>query len=497
MNKNYIKIIFGIKIKKLREEHGLSLKQLSSRANISLSYLNEIENGKKHPNPEKIAQLADAFDVSYDQLVTLKVNKELTPIANFLSLDFVNDELLETFGIEKTALLNILLNDPLKVSAFLNAGIEIGRNYQMEAQHFYFLCLRAYQELNENYFEEIEDIADQFRASHLDAHARNLSSALYQHFLEKDFEYQVSPTNFKNYPKLTVLRSVFIPEKKMLLYNSKLTESQKLFLFAKEIGFEKLELKKRPYTTSWLKVESFDHVINNFKASYFAQALHIERNSLLKDLESFFQQTKFKSSLILNLLEKYNASPEMLFTRITNLLPKFFGINEVFFIRYSSKEAERNLKEISKEMHLVKSTSNLEYAQKEQNFRREITRVVVRYLNEELESKQTVKTAAFISQSPNGNEYLTISILMPMPELNNKNNSITIGFVLTDSLKKKINFISDTKFQSTELQQYFDAKRKSSISKRENDETLSIHEQYEKLKKDVQYNAVKTNSLQP
>jgi transcriptional regulator with XRE-family HTH domain len=491
MNQNYIKIIFGIKIKKLREEHGFSLKELAEKSKISLSYLNEIENGKKHPNPDKIAQLADAFGVSYDQLVTLKVNKELTPIANFLSLEFVNDELLETFGIEKTALLNILLNDPLKVSAFLNAGIEIGRNYQMEAQHFYFLCLRAYQELNENYFEEIEDIADEFRTKYFDSHAHNISSTLYQHFLEKEFGYQIIPTSFKSYPKLTALRSVFIPEKKTLLYNSKLTESQKLFLFAKEIGFEKLQLKKRPHTTSWLKVESFDHVINNFKASYFAQALHIEREFLIKDLENFFRQTKFKSSLILNLLDKYNASPEMLFTRITNLLPKFFGINEVFFIRYSSKEAERNLKEISKEMHLVKSTSNLEYSQKEQQFRREITRVVVRYLNEELESKETVKTAAFISQSPNGNEYLTISILMPMPELNNKNNSITIGFVLTESIKKKISFISDTKFQSTELQQYFDAKRKNITGNIKSNEAASVLDEYEKMKMDILQNTVK------
>ena len=175
----------------------------------------------------------------------------------------------------------------------------------------------------------------------------------------------------------------------------------------------------------------------------------------------------------------------MLFTRITNLLPKVFGISEVFFIRYSSKEAERNLKEISKEMHLMKTTSNLDYARVEQSFRREITRVVVRYLNEELESKETVKTAAFISQSPSGNEYLTISILMPMPELNNKNNSVTIGFVLTDAVKKKINFISDTKFKSTELQQYFDTRRKASKTEVTKPETESIHEEYEKLRKDT------------
>lgn len=484
-SEEYIRIIFGLKIKKLREEQAVSLKEVSAKTGISISYLNEIENGKKYPNPQKIARLAEYFDVGYDQLVALKVSKELAPIANYLSMDVVNDDLLETFGIEKSALLSIVLSNPLKVSAFINAVIEIANTYNLKTEHFYFLCLRAYQELNENYFEEIEDASDAFRKAHFGHTVADVSATVYQHVLEKEFKYNIQKTDFKDYPTLRSLRSVFIPEKRLLLYNEKLTEQQKIFLFGREIGFEVLDLKKRPFTTSWLKVESFDHVINNFKASYFAQALHLERESVVKDLEHFFSLQKFKASFIHQLLAKYNSSPEMLLTRFTNLLTKYFNINEVFFIRYSSREAEKNLKEISKEMHLLKQSSNREYLRSEQNFRREITRVVVRYLSEETDEKEGAKVAAFISQSPNGNEYFTISTLTPMPELNNENNSITIGFVLTEAVKKKIKFIQDAKFQSTELQQYFDAKRSAQKKERETPLRKLQEADFSKLKEDI------------
>jgi transcriptional regulator with XRE-family HTH domain len=119
MNPDYIKIIFGLKIKKLREEKEISLKTLATATGISISYLNEIENGKKYPNTQKVSKLAEVFEVPYDQLVALKVNKELTPIANYLNLDIVNEDLLSTFGIDKQALLSILIKEPLKVSALL------------------------------------------------------------------------------------------------------------------------------------------------------------------------------------------------------------------------------------------------------------------------------------------------------------------------------------------------------------------------------------------
>ena len=135
----------------------------------------------------------------------------------------------------------------------------------------------------------------------------------------------------------------------------------------------------------------------------------------------------------------------MLFQRIANLLPKYFGFNELYFIRYSSKEPSKHLKEISKELHLSRNQVDLEYIINEQNYRRWITKTLVKDLEKKRSDTDLSKTFAdaVISTNADKEDYLTISMLRPMPELNNNANSVSIGFVLTDSVKKKINFLND------------------------------------------------------
>ena len=445
-----IRIIFGIKVKKLRQDLNLSLQKLSQKSGISISYLNEIENGKKYPKTEKINELSKALNVSYDQLVSLKLNKALAPVGQFLDFEVINDFLFETFAIDKGNLLNMVASEPIKVSAFINSILEIARTYNLKQEHFFFSCLRSYQELNDNYFEDIEEkVMDFMIENGINKNAVN--TALYEELLRKKFEYQIEPTDFADYPKLRQLRSVTIKKNRtQLLYNKKLTDQQKAFLYGRELGFCYLDMTKRPITTPWLSVDSFDQVLNNFRASYFAQALHINKENLIKDLEALFGSQQFSPDAIVGLLDKYNASPEMLLTRISNILPKYFGINELFFIRYSSREQEKNLKEISKELHLSRHSANFEYMLSEQNYRRWLTKSILKYMLEQKPADKT-RVEATISETGNGNEYLSISILRPMPELNNNNNSVTIGFALTDAVKKKIKFLNDKALDISKL----------------------------------------------
>ena len=163
LSEENIRIIFGLKVKKLRSDQKLSLHQLSAKCGISVSYLNEIENGKKYPKLDKIHDLARALQVPFDQMVSLKLAKNMAHIGQFLSLDLVNDFLFETFGIDKSTLLAMVANEPVRVTAFINAVYEIARNYNLKQEHFYFMCLRSYQELNQNYFDDIEEEVDRFR----------------------------------------------------------------------------------------------------------------------------------------------------------------------------------------------------------------------------------------------------------------------------------------------------------------------------------------------
>jgi len=449
-----IRIIFGLKLKKLRTDKGLSLQQLSDMSGVSVSYMNEIENGKKYPKPDKITELAKALGTTYDNLVSLKINKNLTPVVQVLNLKIINDFLFETFGVDKGLLMSMMASAPTSLSALINSVFEIARNYNLQEEHFYFSCLRSYQEMNENYFDDIEDAVEKFKAEVGIEHPEKLSAAQYADLLKNKFNYRLEESDFSDYPKLRGFRSVYVKsEQPTLLYNTRLTEQQKIFLFGKELGFAYMKIEKRPITTSWLKVESFDHVMNNFKGAYFAQALHINKELLVKDLENFFSQPKWKPELLLALLEKYNASPEMLFQRISNLLPKYFGFNELYFIRYSSKEPSKHLKEISKELHLSRNQVDLEYIINEQNYRRWITKTMVKYLDNKFHETDGKKTFAdaVISQNNDKEDYLTISILRPMPELNNNANSVSIGFVLTDTVKKKINFLNDASLKFEKL----------------------------------------------
>lgn len=62
-------IVRGEQIRALREERGYTLQDLAKRANLSLSYLSEIERGSKRPSLKTIDKLAAALNVSKAQLI--------------------------------------------------------------------------------------------------------------------------------------------------------------------------------------------------------------------------------------------------------------------------------------------------------------------------------------------------------------------------------------------------------------------------------------------
>ena len=166
-----VKIIFGLKVRKLRSDARLSLQQLSERTGISISYLNEIEKGKKYPKSDKIADLARALGVGYDQLISQKLNKNLAPVGEILALDVFSDLPFDNFGIARNVLFGMIANAPAKMAAFVNTIIEVARYYTLKQEHFYFSCLRSLQEMTDNHFEDLELAADQSWAIELAASA--------------------------------------------------------------------------------------------------------------------------------------------------------------------------------------------------------------------------------------------------------------------------------------------------------------------------------------
>ncbi len=59
----------GIRIKALRKEKKITLKELAEKADISISFLSDIENGRSNPSLERLEEIAKALNTSISYLL--------------------------------------------------------------------------------------------------------------------------------------------------------------------------------------------------------------------------------------------------------------------------------------------------------------------------------------------------------------------------------------------------------------------------------------------
>ena len=123
----YIRLIFGLKLKQIRTEKKLSLFGLAKLTGLSKSYLNEIEKGKKYPKTDKILILSEKLETPYDHIVSLKLDKNLAPIGEILQSKILKEIPLELFGIKENNLIDIVANAPAKVNAFISTILKLHR----------------------------------------------------------------------------------------------------------------------------------------------------------------------------------------------------------------------------------------------------------------------------------------------------------------------------------------------------------------------------------
>jgi transcriptional regulator with XRE-family HTH domain len=63
----------GERIKQLRKEKGMTLKDLSAKINMSVSFLSDIENAKSYPSLKRCKEIAHGLNVSVSLLLGEKV----------------------------------------------------------------------------------------------------------------------------------------------------------------------------------------------------------------------------------------------------------------------------------------------------------------------------------------------------------------------------------------------------------------------------------------
>lgn len=440
IEEEYIRLIFGLKLKQIRAEKNLSLFGLAKITGLSKSYLNEIEKGKKYPKRDKIIILAEALDATYDQMVSLKLDKNLAPIGEILQSRILKEIPLEIFGIKESNLIDIIAEAPLKVNAFISTLFEIAKHYNLTRESFFLAALRSYQEAHNNFFEDLELQVEKFAKAYSIDLSKKLNVQDLEEILIEEYGYTINNEELTTHKELIYLRSVFVPKSKTLLISKDADTSQRMFIYAKEIAYNYLEITDRLYTFSWIKFDSFDQVLNNFFASYFAGALLIPRKELIKELKLVFEHKIFQADNFKVLISKFTDSPETFYQRLTNILPKDFNLKNIFFLRFNYKP-ERNDFQLTKELHITNLLEPHGNENNEHYCRRWIS---LKTLKDIPTSKENhLFDSQISSYNHTDNEYFVLSSATKDPFRNGYYRSIALGIMISSHSQSKMHFLND------------------------------------------------------
>ncbi|MFQ5674374.1 MAG: helix-turn-helix domain-containing protein [bacterium] len=449
-----LRLILGLKLKQFRLKKGFQLKDLAARSSLSISFLSEIEKGKKYPKPEKIMTLAQALDISFDDLVSLKVDEELGDLTSLLNSPFLKEFPFELFGVTARDLMTLVTDSPAKAGAFIRTFLEIAQTYDMRVEHFLLAALRSYQKIHLNYFEDLEKaVVDFSRENDLSATPQANVDKLRSIFTKK-YGLALEETAFDNFPALRNFRSIWIdsqPQK--LIINEKLLPNQKAFILGRELAYSYLELKERAQTSSWLKIESFEQVLNNFKASYFAGALLLNRDLLYADLAAFFKKKEWDGEDFLTMMQKYNATPEMFLYRLSQLIPKMFQMNEIFYLRFNNRAGtDRYL--LTKELNMSRVRVPHGIGLNEHYCRRWLALSLLRELALKQQNGTVPETSIAAQRShfqESKDEFFTITLARPLALTPDTNSSISVGFLINEKFKRTVRFWNDKRIPKVDV----------------------------------------------
>ncbi len=226
------------------------------------------------------------------------------------------------------------------------------------------------------------------------------------------------------------------------------------FKLGRELGFLYMKLKDRPYTSSWVEVKSFEEILNNFNASYFAGAILIRREKLIEKLEHLFNLPTWNDKVLVDMAEHFQATPETLYHRISNVLPKYFGIDGIFFLRFEAPTGKKDY-HLTKEMHLARRHTPHE-TQQEHYCRRWISLNIlddVSDAQQKGEVKEPLVGVQISNYVDSKSQYFVMSMARPLNIISHLNISVTMGFEMNDDLRTKLKFLDDPQIITRDVNQ--------------------------------------------
>jgi hypothetical protein len=449
-NEENIRLILGLKIRQKRIDRNLSLKVLAEKSGISISYLNEIEKGKKNPKPAKLALIAEALDVSYDWLVSLQLGKELGPFADILQSELLQELPLDTFGINKAGLMELFAQEPAKAAALVAALRNTAQVAGFDLNLFHKQSLRAFREMNGNYFTDIEKEVAEFRNEHF-PQKKSPDAALLRQLLEAHYRYTILEADFGDAAYYAIL------DKKagaaILYINRLLSEERKKHVFARELAFLRLQLKSRPVSFPNLSEKGFDHSLSNMMADYFASVLFLGNDDFESAIRSVFTSNQWQPWKLEEILSQYRVGPELLAIRLLSILNRNLGFTGIFFSRVEMN-GNSGQYEIEEEVH-IPTTYAMHASNASGHYcRRWIALSMLTDLKSESERRNIsneIRIDARISEFLEQEEFLTISVVQSAYPIRNKLTGFNISILIDGGQKQEIGFLNDPKIKITPI----------------------------------------------
>jgi len=446
LTKESARLLLGLKIKKYRQKQGLSLSDLAQRAGVSVSYLSEIEKGKKYPKLEKLFSLSESLGISYNDLAMLDLDDK---DFNVFHTSMFDSFPFQQFGITKQDVLEIVNQSDNNMSAFIRTLYEVVQMYDTQVDFFLITALRSLQKLHRNYFDQLEAYAIDFKQKYRSFFSKKTSlSDSFQTILKECYGYTIEDIAIDVQKDLGIFRSIYVNgDRNTLFLNKELSDLQKQFIFAKELGFRFLELKKRPMTSPDIEMDDFDCILSNFQATYFAGALLMPKVNVEKDLKRVFGKSHWKADSFWNLVESYHVTPETFFHRISQLLPTLFGIDQLYFLRLHHRcQSDRFL--MTKELNFTEDFTP-DYFRNEHYCRRWTPIRLLKQFNDTTSPYTLI--AEKVRKVGTEKTYFNISYVHPSSIRKGTNVSFTIGFLIDETSMQHVKFLNDASLEIMEV----------------------------------------------
>jgi hypothetical protein len=190
-------------------------------------------------------------------------------------------------------------------------------------------------------------------------------------------------------------------------------------------------------------VDSFEQVLNDFKASYFAGALLINRERLISDMKEFFSLPTWEPARFRSFLDEYEVTPEIFMYRLTEVLPRYFGI-KLHFLRFNHEGGQfRLVKHLNMSRVLIPGGTgvNEHYCQRWLSIR--VLKDLEARLSAGEEIVEPVVDAQLSSYVDTDARFLCLALARRLTLRSSSTSSVSLGFRVDDHFERTVRFAFD------------------------------------------------------